>query len=439
MREIVACLLSLALAIESVRSADGRNAFATPWLPSAPQAMKRSHRPRIKISHCPALRYGALMAKTGADERGILLAAMSETDRGISCKDVAALLASMSAEELAKVFALLSHTDRAALLAGMSYEEIAVFLANKGADERGKLLSAMRDTERAAIQLLQQPLDKLTSRSRLLESEEEVPATKLLEEEQDKLPVPGDASQLLTERVRSAVQTIKRRKLLLKQYAQDIQGKTGLGGLAALAYCRRVVNRREPIWGDLLMIVMANQPKAVEEIVMQTARETLSAPISNDQWVWFKDNLLSTYLWFSPSSVKKGSFIYHRLLDLAQEQLKMQAERADKMKFPSLSSVPSRAFLPGGKSEIRQDHRLVGNMPSIRQQLLGTRHTMEFYDLHVYLNDLLCIARIINPEFQSHISRIMAPMAHLALVEPGPLKSLARCRAKVGWRTRWAQ
>jgi hypothetical protein len=56
---------------------------------------------------------------------------------------------------------------------------------------------------------------------------------------------------------------------------------------------------------------------------------------------------------------------------------------------------------------------------------------MEFYDLHVYLNDLLCIARIINPEFQSHISRIMAPMAHLALVEPGPLKSLARCRAKV--------
>jgi len=92
----------------------------------------------------------------------------------------------------------------------------------------------------------------------------QVPATKLLEEEQDKLPVPGDASQLLTERVRSAVQTIKRRKLLLKQYAQDIQGKTGLGGLAALAYCRRVVNRREPIWGDLLMIVMANQPKAVE-------------------------------------------------------------------------------------------------------------------------------------------------------------------------------
>ena len=220
---------------------------------------------------------------------------------------------------------------------------------------------------------------------------------------------------------------------MLQKYAEDIQGRTGLGGIAALAYCRRVVNKRDRVWGDLLMIVMEKQARAVEELVLRAAEETLEAPIKSEQWLWFRENLLSTYLWFSPSSIEPNTFVYERLLKVAEHNLRKRAILADSMRFRSLENIPSRALLPGGNAEIRQDHRLVGNVPGIRQQLLGNKDTISFYDLHVYLNDLLCIARIINPQFQAHMARLLSPMtmAGRAIVEPGPLKSLQRCRAKV--------
>ena len=257
-------------------------------------------------------------------------------------------------------------------------------------------------------------------------------ALPLMQPEQDRLPSRHrEDPQRLSDRVLHAVQTIQRRKTMFRQYAADIQGKTGLGGIAALAYCRRVVNRREKVWGDLLMIVMENQGPAVEEIVIQAARETLEAPVTKEKWEWFRDNLLSTYLWFSPSAVREGSFVYERLLDIASENLKIQALAADELRFPRLETIPSCDFLPGGKEEIRQDHRLVGNVPNIRQQMLGGTENVNFYDLHVYLNDLLCIARIINPEFQDYLERLMTPMADRVTIDAGPLKSLQRCRAKV--------
>ena len=262
-------------------------------------------------------------------------------------------------------------------------------------------------------------------------ADEAIPAAKLLGPGDGGVVPAGGGDSVLSERVFIAVQTIRKRRMMLQKYAEDIQGRTGLGGIAALAYCRRVVNKRERVWGDLLMIVMERQANAVEELVLRAAEETLEAPITGEQWQWFRENLLSTYLWFSPSSVVPDSFVYERLLKIAEQNLRKQAAVADAMHFPALEGIPSRALLPGGAAEIRQDHRLVGNVPGIRQQLLGSADTISFYDLHVYLNDLLCIARIINPEFQAHMARLMAPMAGRALVEPGPLKSLQRCRAKV--------
>lgn len=100
-----------------------------------------------------------------------------------------------------------------------------------------------------------------------------------------------------------------------------------------------MVNRRERVWGDLLMIVMESQAQAVEDFVLEAARETLKAPITPEQWMWFRDNLLSTYLWFERSSAKPGSYIYERLLEIAAENLKIQAVAADLMRFPRLEVV----------------------------------------------------------------------------------------------------
>ena len=51
---------------------------------------------------------------------------------------------------------------------------------------------------------------------------------------------------------------------------------------------RGVIDRREPVWGDLLMIVMRNKPQQVEEILLQCTEESLSYPITRKKWLWFR-------------------------------------------------------------------------------------------------------------------------------------------------------
>ena len=192
--------------------------------------------------------------------------------------------------------------------------EGATFFAGQGRRDKAWLLQAMRASEQRFY------------KSRGAQAASMGVSSLSLEQAPDQLPAPREG-ELLSDRVLLAVQTIQRRKSMFRQYAQDIQGRTGLGGLAALAYCRRIVNRRESVWGDLLMIVMENQPKAVEEIVLTAARETLTAPIQHAEWIWFRDNLLSTFLWFEPSADMRGRFLYERLLDIASEMLDIQASR----------------------------------------------------------------------------------------------------------------
>jgi hypothetical protein len=87
-------------------------------------------------------------------------------------------------------------------------------------------------------------------------------------------------------------------------------------------------------------------------------------------------------------------------------------------------------LLPGGHAECRQDHRLVGNAAGIKPQLLQTSANREFYDLNVYLNQLRCIANLVDPSFQRVLRAPFAPLGAGAVFEPGPAKSSARCRAK---------
>lgn len=47
----------------------------------------------------------------------------------------------------------------------------------------------------------------------------------------------------------------------------------------------------------------------------------------------------------------------------------------------------------------------------------------------VYLNQLLCIANIIDPQFQSYMSELFSPMPD-AEFQSGPPKNLVRSRAK---------
>lgn len=60
---------------------------------------------------------------------------------------------------------------------------------------------------------------------------------------------------------------------------------------------RGVIERRDAVWGDLLMIVMENRPADVEKALLKCTRECLQAPIDPLVWQWYRDNILSTYAW----------------------------------------------------------------------------------------------------------------------------------------------
>eukprot|EP00282_Hemiselmis_andersenii_P042776 CAMPEP_0172064408 /NCGR_PEP_ID=MMETSP1043-20130122/10086_1 /TAXON_ID=464988 /ORGANISM="Hemiselmis andersenii, Strain CCMP441" /LENGTH=465 /DNA_ID=CAMNT_0012724447 /DNA_START=55 /DNA_END=1448 /DNA_ORIENTATION=+ len=253
---------------------------------------------------------------------------------------------------------------------------------------------------------------------------------------------PASSERPLSERVAETVRTVLDRKRMFGKYSRDIAGKTGLGALAALAYVRNVIEQREEVWGDLLMIVMNNKPAPVEQALLDCTRQVLSAPIDPDEWVWFRNNILSTYAWFAPSSSRPGSFVYDHLLEIAREKIAEQALEVDDMAFPALAGIKSEVFLPGGQDECRQDHRLVGMFPDMREQLLGTRENARYYDLNVYLSKLVCMSQVVNPEFQSCMYNVFASLPEPPTFDSGPPKSLARCRAKaqveyadMGWPT----
>jgi len=239
-----------------------------------------------------------------------------------------------------------------------------------------------------------------------------------------------DEANMLTQRVRRTVGMIQRRQKVFQKYAQDISGKTGLGAIAALAYISNVILRREPVWGDLLMIVMRRKPAQVEQSLLEATRKVLAAPIDKEEWAWFRDNLLSTFVWFAPSSSVQGTFVYETLLQIAEEELGRLALIADALQFQELQGIESVVLLPGGEAECRQDHRRVGNAAAIKPQLLQTPDNREFYDLNVYLNQLRCIANLVDPPFQRTLRQVFEPLGSNVTFQSGPLKNVVRSRAK---------
>ena len=248
----------------------------------------------------------------------------------------------------------------------------------------------------------------------------------------DQVP-PPHPSRLLSERVEMTVASIRRREQIFQKYAKDIQGKTGLGAIAALQYVEGLVTRRDSVWGDLVMIVMKRKPVQIESIVLRAAHEVLEPPIDESEWRWFRDNLLSTFVWFAPSTTSPGKFLYERLLDIATENIRAQARRVDALRYPILEEATvGGVFLPGGEDACRQDHPAVGLVADLSQDvvLLLSPENRRFYDLNVYLNKLVCVARILDPEFQAAVAAVFAPLSPRPVFQSGPPKSLARCRAK---------
>lgn len=104
-----------------------------------------------------------------------------------------------------------------------------------------------------------------------------------------------EAAQQLTDRVKRTVSTVRMKKEIFKRYVNDIQGVTGLGdqcllqdacqlnsnrpmragAVAAQEYVRKVIEQRQLVWGDLLMIVMLSRPLQMEAILLRTTREVL--------------------------------------------------------------------------------------------------------------------------------------------------------------------
>ena len=64
----------------------------------------------------------------------------------------------------------------------------------------------------------------------------------------------------------------------------------------------------------------------------------------------------------------------------------------------------------------------MGMAPDLRQQLLGSRENAQYYDLNVYLSKLVCMSRMIDPEFQSCMAAVFSSLPNPPAYQAGPVK-----------------
>jgi hypothetical protein len=68
--------------------------------------------------------------------------------------------------------------------------------------------------------------------------------------------------------------------------------------------------------------------------------------------------------------------------------------------------------------------------PDLRQQLLGSPENAQYYDLNVYLSKLVCMSRMIDPEFQSCMTAVFSSLPNPPAYQAGPVKVI-NCFARV--------
>eukprot|EP01083_Nonionella_stella_P099327 279287_1 len=193
-----------------------------------------------------------------------------------------------------------------------------------------------------------------------------------------------------------------------------------------------------PFPEETLMMAWFADPTQCETILINACNGILKQPVNKQNFLWFRDYVLSSSVWFLES--KDNQFMFSYLLKIADKYSKEMIDSMN-MIYNSLQNQPGWKELMMIKSTTlieRQDHEKVGllkeksfvdfNECSNAEQKESHVELENLVDSKIAINILLCTAKEIDKEFQNHIDLLLSEYGEFAR---GPLKKLDRCQSKV--------
>ena len=189
-----------------------------------------------------------------------------------------------------------------------------------------------------------------------------------------------------------------------------------------------------PFLEHTLLIAWQSDAKQAQEIIIDSCKKVLSAPIIAEEYQWFKKYVLPSSVWFYETS--KNQYMFEELLKIVTN---MSEDIIGSMNsiYSLFENHPKWAELMNIKNETiisRQDDTKVGLLKEkgitdvfeLKEEKIDDIQT--FIDSNLAVNILTTTAKQINGQFQNHMKQVMS---HYGEVKGGPLKQVERCQSKL--------
>lgn len=191
------------------------------------------------------------------------------------------------------------------------------------------------------------------------------------------------------------------------------------------------------------------------KVLMETISNVLTPPADKFNFWWFRENILSSSIWFE--TTENDKYLYEKLMALVDkismnEQIILKNELLKNIQSESDSKEEEmywnklKAFeyqINDNRSSMLRQNAHFGyeqwskeglqplhSLKSLDEQSKSAGINMsQFYDNNIYLDRLMLIAHFIDNEFQRQIKQMMENV-NGCKVQRGPLKTIERCLIK---------
>ena len=247
----------------------------------------------------------------------------------------------------------------------------------------------------------------------------------------------ADSAQKLGERVLIAKTKLKQNLETETERYEYLKNNCPNMLNAALESVKASFDTYSPFLEPTLLLAWIYNKETCEKIVLGSVRKVLSAPIDKKEYLWFKEYVFESSLWFLKS--KNNVFMYEKLLNVAKDMSKDIIESMDSI-YEHLSSHKKWEQVMHIKNVshiTRQDDPKVGlfkdkSFKDLFESKIDNDEKLEdmksYIDTNIGINTLTSTAKSINKEFQHHLKTLMS---HYGKVQEGPLKKVERCVSKI--------
>eukprot|EP01084_Bolivina_argentea_P050029 91983_1 len=245
-----------------------------------------------------------------------------------------------------------------------------------------------------------------------------------------------DSKQKLGEKVTSARKKLEENSKIYSQRSNEFNTKSSKMSQYMIENISKSFKYCSPFAEPTLLTAWYSNPTKCEEIILNSCRKVLNAPIIAQEWDWFQKYVFPSTIWMLKSTQNRNKCMYEKLLDIANTFSNDIMNSMDAI-YDSLQHQNGWKDLMEIKNDTfisRQDDQKVGLLKEDAIKDITETKSDEDYEMQSFLdsnwcvNSLLSTAKMINSEFQNHIKTVIS---HYGEFKPGPLKKIERCQSKM--------